>query len=119
MALECGKVRRAGRRDDRDRTARASRSSLWWSFSREEGDGSAFDVGGRAPDHNSLAGLVTLLRTTSTDPVNLQISTEGGKAWSSSAAATSLEGVPLGFMRDHASRRKSFPTALAVAWGDR
>ena len=49
--------------------------------------------------HNSLAGLVTLLdlsRTTSTDPVNLQISTEGGKAWSSSAAATSLERVPPG-----------------------
>jgi hypothetical protein len=49
--------------------------------------------------HNSLAGLVNLLdfsRTTSTDPVNLQISTEGGKAWSSSATATSLERVPPG-----------------------
>jgi hypothetical protein len=93
VALECGKVRRGGRRDARGRTVRASRSSLWWSFSREEGDGSAFDVGGRAPDPQ-FAGHPP--RTTSTDPVNLQISTEEGKAWSSSAAATSLERVPPG-----------------------
>ena len=66
--------------------------------------------GGGSRDNSDVLELSTAVR------LNKR---EEGKAWSSSAAATSLERVPLGFMRDHASRRKSFPTALAVAWGDR
>jgi hypothetical protein len=65
VALECWKVRRgddgtlvAGRQGLLTHPL-SSRSSLWWSFSREEDDGSAFEVGGVLLIHSSLAGLVT------------------------------------------------------------
>ncbi|HVI77676.1 MAG TPA: hypothetical protein VM715_05840, partial [Candidatus Acidoferrum sp.] len=73
--------------------------------------------------HNSLAGLVTLLDL---------LYGPGARLSTAARLNNGREGRPgalprrqprwneflLGFMRDHASRRKSFPTTLAV-WGDR
>jgi hypothetical protein len=105
VALECGKVRRGD--DGTIVTGRQGRRAARCGGASQ---------GKRAMVRHSMSAGV-LLTTIRRRRHLLDLSRT--TSWSSSAAATSLERVPLGFMRDHASRRKSFPTALAVAWGDR
>ena len=83
MVLECEKVRRGTTgRSWQDGKGVAQLAVV--ELLKGRGRWLAFDVGGRPPDHNTLAGLVTLLHLSRTT------------SWSSSAAATSLKRVPPG-----------------------
>jgi len=83
VVLECEKVRRATTgRSWQDGKGVAQLAVM--ELLKGRGRWLAFDVGGRPPDHNTLAGLVTLLHLSRTT------------SWSSSAAATSLKRVPPG-----------------------
>ena len=100
MVLECEKVRRGTTgRSWQDGKGVAQLAVV--ELLKGRGRWLAFDVGGRPPDHNTLAGLVTLLHLSRTT------------SWSSSAAATSLKRVPPGL---YARPRHPFASGFLLPW---